>query len=221
MPLNLSRTQRTLHPGSTAQFLSYLLDLASHGRSVLQVLPLTAISDFNHTWTHFNDVKSSKSLLNTVSCLQGSTLALLRYKFFWFTITTGQQVRDSRWNWGTGIQMGRCLCKREVKRSFIWKTNEQLVSQLGPCLIHLSFSCCILIPQHHCHNQHSELLHLALLAKEGQKRIRNNTFSSPASSSQCGDTPSPPEIPFVPWKFPQTALLTWNVFMFVKYKETS
>lgn len=55
--------------------------------SVLQVLPLTAVSDFNHSWTCFNDVISSKRLLNTVhavSCLQGSTLPLLLNKIVWF-----------------------------------------------------------------------------------------------------------------------------------------
>lgn len=55
--------------------------------SVLQVLPLTDICDFNHIWTCFNDVISSKRLLNTVhavSCLQGSTLSLLLNKIVWF-----------------------------------------------------------------------------------------------------------------------------------------
>ena len=44
---------------------------------------------------------------------------------------------------------------REVKPSFIWKTNEQLVAQFGPCLVRFPYSSCILVPRHHHHNQHS------------------------------------------------------------------
>lgn len=70
--------------------------------------------------------------------------------------------------------MRRHICKREVKHSFIWKTNEQLLSQFGRCLVHLPYSSCILAPQHHHHDQHSQLLHLALLAQGAQKTRRNN-----------------------------------------------
>lgn len=96
--LSLSHTQNALHPRGIAQLLSCLVDLESHGDlfSMLQILPLSVISDFNHIWTCFNGVISSKSLLDTVyavSCLQGSTLPLLN-KIGLLTVITGQQVEQ-------------------------------------------------------------------------------------------------------------------------------